>query len=241
MAMPARKSGRDVIHARAFHLMRVIPVDKAIAVDQKKLTAEEAHDFIMNHAPEALALVPCPCRTRTEKMGNRECKDRFPIGTCIMMGPLALHFEMQGLGKRVTRQQAVSYFDEMVELGLIGTTDNAISGSTVICLCCECCCSQVRGRTRWNNPDAILPSNFVPQAGEDCIGCGICTDRCVFKALTVDEETNRAMVMEPDKCIGCVWCVHLCMPPGNSEAPPIRAFQAFRDSKRTGEDYRQRE
>jgi len=191
-------------------LMRVIPVDKAIAVDQKKLTAEEAHDFIMNHAPEALALVPCPCRTRTEKMGNRECKDRFPIGTCIMMGPLALHFEMQGLGKRVTRQQAVSYFDEMVELGLIGTTDNAISGSTVICLCCECCCSQVRGRTRWNNPDAILPSNFVPQAGEDCIGCGICTDRCVFKALTVDEETNRAMVMEPDKCIGCGVCTLVC-------------------------------
>jgi ferredoxin len=190
-------------------LMRVIPVEKAIDVDQKKLTAEEAHDFILNHAPQEMALVPCPCRTRTEKMGNRECKDRFPIATCIMMGPLALHFEDQGLGKRVTRHQAVSYFDEMQSLGLVGMTDNSIKDGTVICLCCECCCSQIRGRTRWNNPDSVLESNFVPYANEDCVGCETCIERCFFDALSLDEETDRAVV-EPEKCIGCGICTLAC-------------------------------
>ncbi|ACL04730.1 4Fe-4S ferredoxin iron-sulfur binding domain protein [Desulfatibacillum aliphaticivorans] len=190
-------------------IFRTIPVDKVIDEGQKVLEAEEAHEFILNHAPEEMALVPCPCRTRTEKMGIRECKDHFPVAACIMMGPSALHFESIGLGKRITREQAINYFDEMNELGLVGATDNTITDSSVICLCCECCCSQIRGRTRWDNPDAMSPSNFYPVAGEDCVGCGTCTERCFFNALTVDEETERAVV-NPDECIGCGVCALGC-------------------------------
>jgi ferredoxin len=190
-------------------VFRTIPLEMSIEAQQKVLPAEEAHDFILNHAPEELALVPCPCRTRTEKMGVRECRDQFPVASCIMMGAAALHFEMLDLGKRVTRQEAVEYFDKMQELGLVGQTDNTITDNSIICLCCGCCCSQLRGRTRWDNPDAILPSNFVPQSGDDCIGCGTCTERCFFKALTVDEETDKAVV-DPDKCIGCGVCTLAC-------------------------------
>ncbi len=190
-------------------VFRTIPVDKAIEAEQKILSAEEAHDFILNHAPEEMALVPCPCRTRTEKMGIRECKDNNPVASCIMMGPTALHFEMQGLGKRVTREQAVEYFDKMQKLGLVGETDNSLSDSSIICLCCGCCCSQLRGRTRWDNMSALLPSNFIPQAGEDCLSCRMCVDRCFFDALTIDEESERAIV-DPEKCIGCGVCTLTC-------------------------------
>jgi NAD-dependent dihydropyrimidine dehydrogenase PreA subunit len=189
--------------------MRTIPVEMSLEAQQKVLPAEEAHDFILTHAPEELTLVPCPCRTRTEKMGVRECKDKFPIGTCIMMGPAALHFEMLELGKRVTRQEAVEYFDKMQEKGLVGLSDNAISENSIICLCCGCCCSQLRGRTRWDNPDAILSSNFLPAAGDDCIGCGLCTERCLLEALTMDDETDRPVV-DADKCIGCGVCALTC-------------------------------
>jgi len=189
--------------------LRAIPVGKTIAAEQKVLGAEEAHDFIMNYASEDMALVPCPCRTRTEKMGVRECKDKFPVASCIFFGPVALHMENLGLGKRVSREAAVGYFDEMLELGLIGNTDNCKEGSSVICMCCGCCCSQVRGRTRWDNMDAILPSNFLPEAGEDCIGCELCIERCLLDALTMDEETDRPVV-DPDKCIGCGVCAVTC-------------------------------
>ena len=190
-------------------IFRTIPIGKAIKAEQKVLSAEEAHDFILNHAPEEMALVPCPCRTRTEKMGIRECKDNNPVANCIMMGPTALHFEMQGLGKRVTRKQAVEYFDEMQKHGLVGETDNTLSGSSIICLCCGCCCSQLRGRTRWDNMSALLPSNFIPQAGEDCLACEMCMDRCFFDALTIDEESERVIV-NPEKCIGCGVCTLTC-------------------------------
>ena len=190
-------------------VFRTIPVEMSIEAGQRVLPAEEAHDFILNHAPGELALVPCPCRTRTEKMGIRECKDKNPVASCIMMGPVALHFEMLDLGKRVTRQEAVEYFDKMQELGLVGQTDNALSGNSIICMCCGCCCSQLRGRTRWGNMSAILPSNFIPVAGDDCIQCELCTERCPFGALTMDDETGRPKVA-PDKCIGCGVCVLTC-------------------------------
>jgi len=56
---------------------------------------------------------------------------------------------------------------------------------------------------------AILPSNFLPEAGEDCIGCGLCTERCLFEALTMDDETYSPTV-DPDKCIGCGVCTLTC-------------------------------
>lgn len=189
--------------------LRTIPVGKAIHEDQKTISSEEAHEFLLNHAPEELALVPCPCRVRTEKMGIRECKDKFPVGSCIMMGFAALHFESIGLGKRITRHQAIEYFDEMNKLGLIGNTSNSIDNSNIICLCCGCCCSNVRGRTKWDNPSAVSPANYIPKAGEECVGCGECLDRCVLEALSIDDETDQ-VVVEPDKCLGCGVCTFAC-------------------------------
>jgi ferredoxin len=188
---------------------RVIPIDSTIEANQQVLSAEEAHDYILNHTEEGLALVPCPCRTRTEKLGTRECKDKFPIGACIFIGGAAMIFETNGLGKRVTKQQAIDYLDEMVGLGLVSHTLNARFGDRLICLCCGCCCSQLRGRTRWDNPDAMSPSNFVPRAGGDCIACETCAERCFFEALALDEKTGRIEV-DVDKCIGCGVCTLAC-------------------------------
>ncbi len=190
-------------------MARIIPINRAIEASQKVLEAEEAHDFIMNHCAEELALVPCPCRTRTEKMGSRECKDEFPVGACIMMGGAALHFEERGLGKRITKQQAVEFFDEMVDVGLVGQAINAEFGDVVMCFCCGCCCSQVRGRTRWDNPDALSPANFLPEAGEDCTLCGTCVDRCLLGAISIDEDADEKRV-DKDKCIGCGVCTLTC-------------------------------
>ncbi|MBW1688826.1 MAG: 4Fe-4S binding protein, partial [Deltaproteobacteria bacterium] len=190
--------------------LRSIPVEQAIHTEEETFTAEEAHAYIKGLETEDLALVPCPCRTRTEKLEIRECKDHFPVGTCIFIGKTALRFEELGLGKRVTKEQAISYLDEMVELGLIATAENYLSEPHgIMCLCCGCCCSNIRGRTRWDNPTAVLPSAFVPQASDECIMCETCVDRCFFGAISLDDDAERAVV-DPEKCIGCGVCTITC-------------------------------
>ena len=189
-------------------IMRVIPVQKTLHPGQDILDTEDAHRII--ESVEELRLVSCPCRTRTEKLGIRECKDRFPIGNCIMMDNSARYFAHLGIGKAVSADEAKTYFDEMQALGLVGTTDNYDAGGhTVICLCCDCCCSQLRGRTRWDNPEAVAPSNFVAEAGEDCIMCGECVERCFFKAIELDEDAGSAVVSE-ERCMGCGVCTLAC-------------------------------
>ena len=159
-------------------VLRSIPIEQAIHPETKVFEAEEAHAYIKNLATEDLALVPCPCRTRTEKLGIRECKDKLPVATCIFIDRAAKRFIDLGIGRKVTKEQAVKYLDEAVGLGLIPTTDNFIADPHgIICLCCGCCCSNVRGRTRWDNPTAVLPSNFLPEASDDCIQCGTCVER----------------------------------------------------------------
>jgi len=189
-------------------LMRVIPVQRSVRPGQKILDSEEAHRII--DAVSNLSLVPCPCRTRTEKLGIRECKDEYPVGSCIMVETSALYFQHIGVGKKVTREEAKKYFDEMQDLGLVATTENyEDAGHAVICLCCGCCCSQLRGRTRWDNPEAVAPSNFVAESSEECVLCGNCEGRCFFGAITRDEDLERSVV-DPDKCMGCGVCTLTC-------------------------------
>jgi len=188
--------------------LRTIPIEQTIAPGEKILKSEGAHEMINNLNHDDLLLTPCPCRSRKEEIGERECSGKYPVGFCIMLGVSALYFESIGLGKRVTKKEAIEYFDKMQNLGLVGTTDNAASGNAVICLCCGCCCSHLRGRTLWETK-AVLPSNFVPVATDDCKYCGKCSRACFFGAITVDKK-NRTFSVDNDKCLGCGICTLSC-------------------------------
>ena len=49
-----------------------------------------------------------------------------------------------------------------------------------------------------------------PKYHEDfCVGCGTCTERCFFQAITLDDESGEIQVAI-DKCIGCGLCTLTC-------------------------------
>jgi len=188
---------------------RTLPVDRTIESGQQVLSHEEAKNRIKGLSTSTIALVPCPCRTRMEKMGERECQD-MPIGYCIIPGANGQKFIDLGYGKPADKQEAITYLNEMVDHGCIVNSDNYKGGDPmVICLCCGCCCSFTRGRNKWGNPESIMPSNFIPIADENCVACGVCVERCPFDALFLDEESDRSRV-NPDLCIGCGVCAAGC-------------------------------
>lgn len=189
---------------------RAVPVDQSISSGQQVLTHEDIHAFLDSANMGALALAPCPCRNRTEKLGIRECTDRFPVGSCLFVGLPAMLMVGRGDGREIDRAEAERFVDEMRDLGLITMTDNAVEMKDgVICFCCGCCCSVARGLTRWDNPRALAKSNFVAQVGEDCAACGTCVDRCMLGAISLNEGAEKAQVDE-NRCIGCGVCTVTC-------------------------------
>jgi len=196
--------------AKGTPMRRAVPVEQSISSEQVVLSHEELDTFLDQANMGTLALVPCPCRNRTERMGTRECKDKYPVGSCIFTGMPAMLFVGRGEGKQVTREEAKQYAKEMRELGLVVMTDNAVKMKDgVICFCCGCCCSITRGLTRWDNPKAFARSNFVARVGDDCAACGTCVDRCFFKAISVPDDADKAQVDE-NRCMGCGVCTVTC-------------------------------
>jgi len=189
---------------------RTVPVDRSISEGQQVLSHEEIGSFLDRANMGAMALVPCPCRSRTEKMGTRECKDKYPVASCLVVGLPGMLFVARGEGKQVSREEANEYVEEMRKLGLVILTNNAAEMENgVICFCCGCCCSVTRGLTRWGNPKAFARSNFIATVNDDCEACGTCVDRCLFSAISLSEDADRAEIDE-SRCMGCGVCTVTC-------------------------------
>jgi ferredoxin len=189
---------------------RAIPVDQSISAGQQVLSHEESDYYLENASMGAYALAPCPCRNRTEVLGIRECKDKFPIASCLFVGAPAMLMGTNGVGKNITREEAKQYLDESFEQGLVMMTDNTKEMTDgVICLCCGCCCSITRGLIKWDNPSAFARSDFVAKVSDDCVACGECVDRCMFDAISL-EDGDEAASIDEDKCMGCGVCTVTC-------------------------------
>ncbi|MBI4830968.1 MAG: 4Fe-4S dicluster domain-containing protein [Candidatus Lindowbacteria bacterium] len=196
--------------AQGTPIRRAVPINQSISDGQHVLSHEEVKLFLDEANMGAIALVPCPCRNRTEKMGIRECKDEHGVESCLFLGMPAMLMIGRGEGKQISREEAESYIKEMRELGLVVMTDNAaIMKDGVVCFCCGCCCSITRGLTRWSNPRAFARSNFVARASDDCALCGTCVDRCMFKAISLPDGAEKSQIDE-NRCMGCGACTVTC-------------------------------
>jgi len=204
-------------------LMRVIPVEVSIEHQSEITNYEEMHKVIDNCLMPIVG-TECPCRKRVEMLGERECKNKYPIeNTCLQLGPFGRYFLDRGEGTEFTREEAHKLIDKYSKLGLIFATENVKqTNHQIICACCECCCSLMRGMTRFEdkNENCVSKSNYISEVDQDsCKGCGLCTKRCIFKAITLEDD--KASV-NPKKCYGCGVCAVTC---------PTKAIRLHREER----------
>ncbi len=192
-------------------LMRVIPIGQSIDSQSQILNVEEIHK-IMDECQKPIVITDCPCRNRTEILEIRECKDKFPIKeSCFQLGIFGKYFLDRGEGRELTIEEAHEVVDKLSKLGLVFTTENVKQHNhQVICCCCSCCCSLLRGMTRFEekNENCISKSNYISIVDEDlCKGCELCSKRCPFNAITIE---NKKASVDIEKCFGCGVCGVTC-------------------------------
>lgn len=74
----------------------------------------------------------------------------------------------------------------------------------------------IHAKLRKNTTDLLVPGNrpykdykvasMIPQAGDTCIGCGACAERCPTGAINMVDLT----MTDPAKCICCMACTAVC-------------------------------
>jgi Fe-S-cluster-containing hydrogenase component 2 len=181
-------------------LMRVVAVEKSITAQDRIHPYEEVKNFI-NDA-NYIALTKCACRVSTAKCDK-------PKEVCLIFGEAAEFLVERGFARQISKEEGMKVLDQAEEAGLVHTSNNSADRANLICNCCPCCCTVLRGRTQLKHLHAFEPSRFEARVtGEDCTGCSICADeRCPMKVIEMKDDIA---VVNAQECIGCGLCVTGC-------------------------------
>ena len=181
-------------------LMRVVPVEKSVEGQTRVHPYEEVKHFV--ESADYIAVTNCACRVSVGKCDK-------PKDVCMIFGSAARFLAEHGHAREVSREEAMRTLDRAEDAGLVHTSNNSMDRANLICNCCPCCCTVLRGRTQLNHSHAFEPSRFEARVNEnDCTGCGICAeDRCPMGAIDMAEGHA---VVTVEKCIGCGLCVSGC-------------------------------
>lgn len=182
--------------------IRTVPVGESIDAEIKVLDYERAEQLVQSHSKFGIA--PCICRQEKEILGEPCDK---PLETCMSFGSGADFYVRNGMGRYITKEEALGVLRLAEETGLV-VQPGAAKQATFICTCCGCCCGVLTNLKRHPKPAEIAHTPFFAAHADDlCDGCELCLDRCQMEALFLDDGIVH---VDRDRCIGCGLCITSC-------------------------------
>lgn len=149
----------------------------------------------------------CMCRLMGRQISEKRCN--HPLETCIETDDYADFFIETGIGKEITKEEALAILREGEKDGRIVQTTNSKEGEN-FCSCCGCGCGMMQLKKYFPGPSAALWSNYYSVIDYDkCISCGKCVKRCTFQYIKQDKKSKRVTI-DTNACLGCGLCVSTC-------------------------------
>jgi ferredoxin len=184
---------------------RVIPINKSIDYKSTIAPYNNVRNVIENFEGP-IAVANCICRQRRDLDGD-PCKLSDLREVCMPLGDFAYHYIEHGLGKEITKQEAMNLITTAEEKGFIIQSSNSQTPG-FFCLCCGDCCGYLRGMKDLPRPVSYFGTNFHAVVDSDlCSGCETCLERCQMDALTIVDGISA---VNRDRCVGCGLCVPTC-------------------------------
>jgi Na+-translocating ferredoxin:NAD+ oxidoreductase subunit B len=219
---------------------RPIPVTRALPVRTKVVSGDQIlpYDDAVSivKSKDRVSLAPCLCR-QTGAIRGDVCK--HPIETCMQFDSFADYYVENGIGRYITKDEALAVLERNEERGLVVETTNS-TDVELMCACCSCHCSMLMLLRNATGVAREVVSNYYCERNDDaCTSCGTCLQRCPAHARRMIEGK---VMFDQKKCLGCGLCVSTCEAHANTLArkpdeklytPPKSIFDAY-DEMREG-------
>ena len=190
--------------------MRTIPVHQSIppqvpAADYDRILC------LLEKANPPFVILPCICREKKALQGEA-CRQTDRKETCMAIGNIAHTVIEMGIGRLISRPEAIRIIQENQKDGLVLQPANSRE-IDFLCSCCGCCCSMLNLQKELPLPLDFWDANFqAVLETEACVGCGTCVKQCQTDAMALetDKEQPSKAVINRHRCIGCGLCVTGC-------------------------------
>lgn len=168
-------------------LARVVPVEKAIQNEPRRMKLEELSYWVDKYYP-SLSVAVCQCRRarRIIGEGTGDPEDEW----CIELGEYAESCIKTGRARRITKEECWDILYKAEELGYVHEVTNidGCENSLFICNCAWDTCLGLR-TSWWQNTPAMSRSNFVAEVDpQKCMACGQCVEVCPENAVKLGEK-----------------------------------------------------
>lgn len=181
---------------------KVIPLQETIQPQTTLLPYQMLQESIKN--ARVIAVTDCICRKEAQLLGEG-CNN--PIESCLSFGVAAEYYIENGIGRKITSEEAIQIIKKADKAGLVHAGANSKHLSN-ICNCCPCCCGSMKGMTQYGQDkhkfmNAIFESTIEKEL---CVTCGSCIERCPVKAISLEDIA----IVNRDLCLGCGLCATVC-------------------------------
>ena len=188
-----------------FPTTRVIPIDRKIQAGNTIHTYDQVAAYIEKYEP--LSVSTCYCRHEAKLLDeNDDCGK--PNEVCMQFGLGAQFVIDRGMGRKISREEALAILNKCEEAGLVHSTINR-QEIEWLCNCCNDHCVILKRVLAQPKPGIAFNSGFRPVIDPElCTSIGICIERCPATALTMG--AGNVPQVNLDRCIGCGICASGC-------------------------------
>jgi Pyruvate/2-oxoacid:ferredoxin oxidoreductase delta subunit len=189
----------------SFPTTRVIPVDEKIEAGHTIHTYDQMSAYVERADP--ISVATCFCRHEAELIDpNDSCG--APNEVCLSFGVGARFAIDKGMGREVSKKEALEILKRSEEAGLVHCSVNR-QQLDFVCNCCADHCVILEVALAQPKPGLALNSGFEPRLDPgSCNACEECVERCPATALAMSEDDVPRVDL--DRCFGCGVCATTC-------------------------------
>lgn len=171
--------------------MHVIPVEKAISMENKALDIEKLSYWLKKYEGH-IGVGRCSCRASRKVLDDGCADDDY--GWCIGVGDFADYCRETGKGHDITVEEALAILKRGEENGFVHQITN-IDGDNKIFGICNCnveICNALRTSQLFNTPNMSRSAYTAHVNKDNCVACGRCVEYCPAGACKLGQKLPKA-------------------------------------------------